>query len=125
VLEGPTVAGQPGLNLLVGDDLGIHMPAEAKGHDEDLGRNDFPGKNIRDGGTFAKIRMGRIPRGKVQDTGGVRMLFSQLLSQPAHRWITAGKPELIHQRFTKWCSSTRPYRSTAGSALRKAGSGTG
>jgi len=75
VLEGPAVAGQPGLHLLVGDDLGIHMPAEAKGHDEDPGGNDFPGKNIRDGGTFAKIHLGRLPRRKVQDTGGVRVLF--------------------------------------------------
>ena len=80
-LEGPAMAGQPGRHLLVGDDLGIHVPAEAQGHDKDPCLNRLAGKDIDDGGTFAKIHLGGLCRCKVQHTGDFGVCFANFFNR--------------------------------------------
>jgi len=81
-LKGPAVTGQPGLHLLVGDDLRVHMPAEAKGHDKNPGFDHFTGKDVGDYRAFPKVHLGGASGGKIEDAGDLRVLASVVLLVP-------------------------------------------
>ena len=70
-LEGPPVAPKPGGDLLVCDDLRIHVPAPRKGHHEDPGRDDFTRVGIDDQGALAKVPLGRLSRLEPEDQSGL------------------------------------------------------
>jgi len=92
------VASEPGAHLLVGDDFGVHVPAEAKRHDENPGLDPLAGKDIDDDRSLAKIDLGSFSGGKIQDAGGLRVLIGDLFGQPVHGAVAGAKTELIDQR---------------------------
>jgi hypothetical protein len=63
------VAGQPGLHLLVKDDLGVLMPGEAQGHDEDPRLQNLASRGIDELGTGAEVHLRGLGRGKVENDG--------------------------------------------------------
>jgi hypothetical protein len=56
---------KPGSYLLVGNDLGVHVPAKAKRHHEKPGFNDLAGKNVGDVLPLFKIDLGRLAGGNI------------------------------------------------------------
>ena len=98
-LEGPAVTGQPGLHLLIGDNLGIHMPAEAKGHYKNPGLDHFSAKDVNYGGPFSEIHLSGASGGKIEDAGDLGILaFANFLHEAANRRVAAGEGKLLDQR---------------------------
>ena len=88
-LKASAVASEPGLHLLVGDDLGVLMAAVGQGHDKDPGGKHFAGKHINNGRPFAKIDLDGLPGLKVQDGGYLGVLGFKLDEEPADTGIAA------------------------------------
>ena len=96
-LEGPTVAGQPGLDLLVADDLGILVPGMAESHDEKPGSGDLAGDSIDELRAGAEIDLGGFPGSEIEDYRGLDVGVRPRLEKTPHCRITAGETMVAHQ----------------------------
>ena len=91
------MAGKPSGNLLIRDDLGIQMTAEAQGHHEDPGLERPAGEGIGNVRPLAEIHLSRFAGGKIQDAGRLGLMELQTLNQPADRGVASRKSELVRQ----------------------------
>ena len=97
-LEGPAMAGKPGGCLLIKNNLGVGVPAEAQGHDEHPGLGYDVRENILNIRPLAEVNLGRLSRFKLQNAGDWFFMIAEFLRQTPHGRITAGKTEPPGQR---------------------------
>ena len=57
----PAVTTQPGLDILIGHELGVHVPTPCQHHHEEPGLLNFAGVVIDDLGTLTEVDLGRVP----------------------------------------------------------------
>ena len=98
------MAGQPGGDLLVPDDLGILMPGVTQRHDEKPGRSDLAGVEIDQFGTGAEVDLCGLARCKIKDDRGFGLIIGQGLHKPPHRRVTAGEAVVAHQGAVDGCA---------------------
>ena len=72
------MAGKPGGNLLIRDDLGIQVTAEAQGHHENPGLERHAREGILDVRPLAEVHLRRFAGSKIQDTGGLGLMSFRL-----------------------------------------------
>jgi len=90
-LQGAAMTSQPGLHLLIRDNLGILVAAEGQGHDKHPGGDRLPAEDILDLGAGAEVHLRSLARGELQDGGGLRVGVMELLEKPADCGLAAGE----------------------------------
>ena len=96
-LEGPAVAGQPGIHALIGNDLSVLMPAETKGHDKEPCLDHFPGKNVDDLRAGTEVHLGGLAWSKIQDGGDLGVSFFELGKKAPDAGIAPLKRVFTHK----------------------------
>ncbi len=96
-LEGPPVTAQPGIHPLIRNHLGIHVAAEALGHDEDPALDPLAGEGVDDVGTPAEVHLDRLSRLIIQDAGRLHPAFPEPMDQTAHGRVASREAVLVDQ----------------------------
>lgn len=91
------VAGQPGIYLLIEDDLGILMAAPAQGHEEKPGFDLLSGAQIHQCRPGTKIDLGRLARHKIQVHRRLGRIEIEGANETVDRGVTATEGVLAHQ----------------------------
>jgi len=97
VLEGAAVTGKPARHVLVRDNLGVDMAAEAQGHHKDPRLQHRPREGVHDCGPLAEVDLSGFPGLKVQATARLRLPNPQPVHEAANRGVAAAKAEPIDQ----------------------------
>ncbi len=96
-LEGAAVTGKPGRHVLVRDDLGVDMTAEAQGHHEDPRLPHDAREGVQDIGPLAEVDLGGFPGLKLQHAAHLRLPKPQAKHQTTNGRVAASKAEPIDQ----------------------------
>lgn len=97
VLEGAAVTGKPGRHVLVRDDLGVGVPAEAQGHHEDPRLQHDSREGVLDRRPLAEVDLGGFPGFKVQSAARLRLPKPHVKHQTTNGRVAASKAEPIDQ----------------------------
>jgi hypothetical protein len=96
-LEGTAVAPEPGCNRLIPDNLCVLVPAPAKRHDKDPGRDLLSRGRIHDRRPLAKVHLSGLCRLELEDDCRIRARLIEALKKPAYRGVASREPVFSHQ----------------------------